>query len=78
MVHFYRNVCLLKPRGMVKEMAAMLQAIHVQEDLAAAHAKAEHVIEKLQALRLGKAAELLNHGIGETLSYMAFPREHRT
>ncbi len=31
-VHYYRNVFSLVPRGKVKEVAAMLKAIHAQED----------------------------------------------
>jgi transposase-like protein len=77
-VHFYRNVFSLVPKGQVKEVAAMLKAIHAQEDRVAAEAKTAQVIEKLRTMRLGKAAELIKHGIGETLAYMAFPREHWT
>lgn len=35
-VHFNRNVFSVVPRGKVKEVAAMLKAIHAQEDKAAA------------------------------------------
>jgi len=31
-VHFYRNVWTLVPKGKVREAAAMLKAIHAQED----------------------------------------------
>jgi putative transposase len=75
-VHFYRNVFTVIPRGKAKEVAAMLKAIHAQEDQASAQVKAAAVAEKLQGMRLGQAAELVRGGIGETLSYMAFPREH--
>lgn len=75
-VHFYRNVFSVVPRGKVKEVAAMLKAIHAQEDQAAARVKGEAVVAKLEGLRLGKAAEMVRAGIGETLAYMAFPREH--
>jgi putative transposase len=75
-VHFYRNVFTAVPRGKAKEVAAMLKAIHAQEDQASAQAKAAAVVEKLQGMRLGQAAEVVRAGIGETLSYMAFPREH--
>ena len=54
----------------------MLKAIHAQEDKAAAEQKAEHVVEKLEAMKLGKAASVVRDGIEETLSYCAFPREH--
>jgi transposase-like protein len=77
-VHFYRNVFTATPNGKVKEVAAMLKAIHAQEDRAAARAKAVAVIGKLIDLRLGKAAEVVRAGIEETLTYMNFPREHWT
>ena len=64
------------PRGKIKEVAAMLKAIHAQEDRAAAREKAQAVVEKLAAMRLGQAVEIVR--AGETLSYRAFPREHWT
>jgi transposase-like protein len=78
MVHFYRNVFTAVPQGKVKEVAAMLKAIHAQEDRAAAEAKARAVTEKLEGMKLAKAAEIVRSGVAETLSYMAFPREHWT
>jgi putative transposase len=75
-VHFYRNVFTVVPRGRLKEVAAMLKAIHAQEDKESATQKARAVVEKLEGLRLPKAATLVRDGIGETLTYMAFPREH--
>ncbi len=75
-VHFYRNVFTATPSGKVKEVAAMLKAIHAQEDLATARQKAQQVVVKLREMRLGKAAEVVEQGIEESLSYMAFPREH--
>jgi transposase-like protein len=75
-VHFYRNVFRAVPTGKVKEVAPLLKAIHAQEDREAAAAKAEQVIAKLEARRLGKAAELVRSGVHETLAYMSFPREH--
>lgn len=76
-VHFYRNVWTFVPSGKVKDVAAMLKAIHEQEDKQAAKKKAGDVMIKLREMKLGKAAELLEAGIDETLSYMDFPREHR-
>ncbi len=59
---------------------AVLKAIHAQEDRAAAQAKADQVAEKLDAMKLGQAAELVRTGVGETLSYRSaaiFPQpEH--
>src|SRR5690242_18537777 len=44
-VHFYRNVFTAVPSGRVKEVAAMLKAIHAQEDKEAARAKAAAVVD---------------------------------
>jgi transposase-like protein len=75
-VHFYRNVWTAVPTGKVKEAAAMLKAIHAQEDAKAAKEKALQVVEKLRAMRLAKAAEIVEKGIDETLSYYNMPPEH--
>ena len=75
-VHFYRNVFTVVPSGRVKEVAAMLKAIHAQEDRASADQKATAVVAKLEAMKLPKAAATVRDGVGETLSYMSFPREH--
>jgi putative transposase len=76
MVHWYRNVFTVVPKSKVKMVAAMLKAIHAQEDRAAARRKAADVVEKLEALKLGKAAAIVREGVEETLGYMAFPPEH--
>jgi transposase-like protein len=60
----------------VREVAAMLKAIHASEDAAAAREKALQVIEKLRGLRLTRAAELAEAAFQETLTYYAFPEEH--
>lgn len=75
-VHWYRNVLTLAPKGKAKQVAAMLKAIHAQEDVQAARKKAADVVEKLRGLRLGKAAEAVRDGVDETLGYMQFPSEH--
>jgi putative transposase len=75
-VHFYRNVFSHVPASKVREVAAMLKAIHAQEDREAAQNKADAVVAKLTALRLGTAAQLVRDRIGETLTYYAFPDEH--
>lgn len=75
-VHFYRNVFSVVPRGKVKEVAAMLKAIHAQEDKAAAHEKAKAVVAKLREMKLKEAAKKVEDSIAETLTYMTFPREH--
>lgn len=76
MVHFYRNVFAVVPRGKVKEVAAMLKAMHAQEDRRAARDKAAAVIAKLETMKLSQAAQVVRLGAEETFSYMAFPREH--
>jgi len=75
-VHFYRNVFTNVPSTKVKDVAAMLKAIHAQEDRQAALEKAQAVVEKLKAMKLHTAAKTLEEGILETLSYTEFPREH--
>lgn len=75
-VHFYRNVWTAVPSGKVREVAAMLKAIHAQEDREAARQKADAVVVKLQQMKLAQAAQLVRDGIEETLSYYEFPREH--
>jgi transposase-like protein len=76
MVHFYRNVFSHVPTGKLREVALMLKAIHAQEDLPAAQRKAAEVIARLHSMRLGKAAELVETAVPETLAYYAFPEEH--
>src|SRR5205823_6656248 len=61
--------------GKVKEVAAMLKAIHAQEDAKAAK-KAHQVVEKLRMMRLARAADIVENGIEETLSYYRMPAEH--
>lgn len=75
-VHFYRNVMTAVPTTKVREVAAMLKAIHAQEDGASARQKGAMVVEKLEGMRLGKAAGIVRDGVDETLEYMTFPREH--
>ena len=75
-VHFYRNVFRVVPRGRMREVAAMLKAIHAQEDREAAKTKGKAVVGKLRGLKLGRAAELIKKGLEETLTYYAFPSEH--
>jgi putative transposase len=75
-VHFYRNVMAVVPRGKLGVVTAMLRALHAQEDRAAALAKSEAVVAKLTELKLSPAARIVAEGAVETLSYYAFPREH--
>jgi transposase-like protein len=75
-VHWYRNIFSHVPSTRVREIAAMLKAIHASEDVVAARDKAVRVIGKLHGLRLTKAADLAEAGVEETLTYYAFPEEH--
>jgi len=75
-VHFYRNVFTRVPKGKVRDVATMLKAIHAQEDRKEALAKASNVVKKLIQMRLKGAAELLETGAIETVTYYAFPSEH--
>jgi putative transposase len=75
-VHWYRNIFSHVPTTKVREIAAMLKAIHASEDVVAAREKAVRVIEKLHGFRLAKAAELAEAGVAETLTYYTFPEEH--
>jgi putative transposase len=75
-VHWYRNVFSHVPREKVRAVAAMLKAIHAQEDRAAAEAKARDVVAKLKVAKMRKAADLVEQGVVDTLSYYAFPEPH--
>jgi putative transposase len=75
-VHYYRNVFSLVPHGRRKEVATMLKAIHAQENLEEATKKKDKIAEKLENMKLGKAAELVRSGSPETFSYYDFPVEH--
>jgi transposase-like protein len=75
-VHWYRNVFSHVPRGKMREVAAMLKAIHAQESREAAESKSEDVIDKLKAMKLKAAAELVERSIHETLTYYAYPSQH--
>ena len=72
-VHYYRNVFSLVPRGKVKEVAAMLKAIHGQEDHQAAQEKAVQVATRLDGMKLPAAAKLVREGIEETLTSCPSP-----
>jgi putative transposase len=75
-VHFYRNVFSVVPHNKMSDVAAMLKAIHAQEDIQSAREKAESIVQKLRAMKLGEAATKIEKSIEETLTYMKFPREH--
>jgi putative transposase len=88
-VHFYRNVFSHVPATKVREVSHMLKpvlsgcckqpaegAIHAQENRAEAQAKANAVVDELRRQRMGRAAELVDAYVRETLTYYAFPDCH--
>lgn len=75
-VHFYRNVWTAVPTSKVREVSAMLKAIHAQEDAVAAKQKTAAVVARLREMKLAQAAQLVHDGLGETLAYMDYPSEH--
>ena len=77
-VHFYRNVFSVTPKNKMKEVSMMLKAIHAQESKDAAKEKAQQVAQKLREMKLSKAAQKIEDGIHETLTYMSFPYQHWT
>ncbi len=58
----------------MKTVTLMLKAIHAQESKEATREKAIQVAEKLQAIKLAKAAKKVEYGIKETLTQMDFLR----
>ena len=75
-VHWYRNAFSKCPRKHVRDVTAMLKAIHAQEDKKAAREKAKSVMEKLRTKKLDRIAKFIEESLEETLSYMDFPSEH--
>jgi transposase-like protein len=75
-VHFYRNVFSHVARSKMREVAAMLKAIHAQESRESAEAKAKDVIKKLETMKLKAAAQLVEKSIHETFAYFAYPPQH--
>lgn len=76
MVHFMRNILTDVPRTRGKEIGAKLKAIFAQEDRAACEAKAAAVVKFLRENKMKSAANTLEKGISEALTYTAFPHEH--
>lgn len=75
-VHFYRNVPSQVPNSKVAEVARMLKAIHAQEDRSSVEAKTKEIVTKLRAMRLSRAADLVETKGQETLTYYGFPCNH--
>ena len=67
----------MKARARSSDVLGDGTGIHAQEDRAEAEIKAAAVVEKLETMKLGRAAQIVREGVGEPLSYMDFPREHR-
>jgi len=74
-VHFTRNVTSHAPEAYKKQIAGAMQGIFSQPN-------AEAAIVAYEALRAqyvktcAKAMQILEDGLGDTLTFMAFPREH--
>jgi hypothetical protein len=78
-VHWYRNIFSHVPSTKVREIAAMLKAIHAGKDILAARQKAVQVIEKMRGLRLINAAELVAIAQRDAVPLTAtYPRRARS
>jgi putative transposase len=75
-VHFYRNIFSVVPSSKVRDVAAMLKAIHAAEDRPAALVKAEQVCTKLREMKLDKAAGKIQESLLDTLTYYSYPETH--
>jgi len=64
------------PHTKVRDVMAMMKAIHAQENRTEAKKKATFVVEPLKQMKLKNAALLVADGIEDTLSYYDFPPEH--
>jgi putative transposase len=74
-VHFYRNVLTQVPRKRMREVALALKAIHGQENITAARAKAAEVVKTFGKLLPG-AMKIITAGVEETLTYYHYPELH--
>ena len=77
-VHFKRNVIGSVPDNQKNAVARQLKAVYAQESREAALAKGRTVIDHLRTNRLNKAADCLEEGLQESLSYYTFPPRHWT
>ena len=75
-VHFMRNVFSDVPNSRGKEIGAKLKAIFAQEDLEASRKKALEVAQFLRENKMKSAADTLEKGIDEALTYTKYPHEH--
>jgi len=75
-VHFYRNVFSHVPASRVREVSHMLKAIHAQESRDSAEKKANAIIADLRAVKMSKAADIVELAVQQTLTYYNFPDIH--
>ena len=54
----------------------LVKTLHTQEGKASARQKASQVTEKLNEMKLSKAAKIVEDGAEETFSYYDFPPQH--
>ena len=74
-MHFTRNVTAHAPEAYKKKLAGALQGIFNQPDAEAALVAYAALREQFGAT-CGKAMQILENGLSDTLTFMAFPREH--
>lgn len=73
-VHFMRNVLCRIPKNSQSLVAAMVKTVYLQPDQESARLQAYSVVEQL-GKRFPQAMNILEEGVMDSLSYMAFPRE---
>lgn len=71
-VHWYRNAFARCPKHKSGEVAAMLKAIHAQEDKVAARQKASMVAGKLRSMKLNNVADFVEKTVEETYRTWTF------
>lgn len=76
MVHYYHNVFSHVPATKVRDVSHMLTTIHPQESWASADGKAKTIIAELRLLKMGKAADLVEKSVHETVPHHDFPDIH--
>ncbi|MDO5116763.1 MAG: transposase [Synergistaceae bacterium] len=64
------------PKHKVSEVMRLVKTIHAQEGIKSARQKAAQVVQKLQEMKLSKAAKIVESGADETFSYYSFPPQH--
>jgi transposase-like protein len=74
-VHFGRNVVDHAPKAYKEKLAPAVHAIFNQPNQEAALAAFETLKEQFDAT-CAKAMQILEDGLGDALTFMAFPREH--